>query len=177
MADASAKSLSRRQLGALAGGALWLAGCGFRPLYGTGSAAGVDVRTDLAATEIGIIENREGQILHNLLLDRFNPAGRPARPRYTLTTKVDISSATIGTQLDATTVRAQLTVSVRARLRAFGEEHPFRATAIAGYSTSKSDYASEVARQAAVKRAMRVVADDLRLQIASFFGKRRLTGG
>ncbi|HAE03906.1 MAG TPA: hypothetical protein DCG04_21165, partial [Rhodospirillaceae bacterium] len=50
----------------LGGVMLALSGCGFRPVYGTGGADnGVDAMEDLQATKINLIEDREGQVLHN----------------------------------------------------------------------------------------------------------------
>ena len=155
-----------------------LAGCGFQPLYGTRSADSGDAARDhLAATRIGIIDNREGQILHNFLLDRFNPTGRPVAPRHELDVTLSISSSSTGGLLDATTTRAQLSVTAIARLRAFDESFVFQSYTDAGYSTVASDFATNVALKAAIERSMRVIADDLRLQIASFFHKRRMGDG
>lgn len=155
-----------------------LSGCGFRPVYGTGSAdGGVNVDQDLAAIKLGVIEGRPGQILHNHLLDRFNPKGQPVKSLYVLTTEVKTSSSELGTQIDATTTRSQVSVLANARLSAFGETIPFVSRAVASFSTAQSDYASKVAEEEAIERSMRVIADDLRLQIATFFEKRRLVQG
>ena len=44
--------------------------------------------------KVGIIPNREGQILHNLLLDQLNPTGRSGDPKYQLnTTLTEIPSS------------------------------------------------------------------------------------
>ncbi len=172
---------SRRRLLRLSGGmgllglAGGVAGCGFRPVYGTGGAdGGADAAEDLAATQVGIIADREGQILHNLLLDRFNPRGRPTEPRHSLSTAVSIAISELGTQIDETTTRSQVTVSATSTLNAFGEAHSFRSRIVATFSTTESEYASSVAEQDAIKRAMVVIADDIRLQVATFFERQRL---
>jgi len=172
---------SRRQILRLccavsgAGAVLGLAGCGFRPVYGTGSAdGGNNAADDLAATRIGIIEDRDGQILHNLLLDRFNPGGRPANPLHSLSTEVSISVTALGTQIDETTTRSQVTVVANSVLSAFGGSHAFKSQIVATYSSTESEYVSSVSEQDAIERAMVVIADDLRLQIATFFERQRL---
>lgn len=155
-----------------------LAACGFRPVYGTGSSdGGFDVNRDLAATKVSVIEGRFGQILHNYLLDRFNPKGQPTRSLYSLSTDVTISSSELGTQIDATTTRSQVSVSVSSKLTAFDEVKAFSARSVATFSTADSVYASKVAEEAAIERSMRVIADDLRLQIATYFEKHRLLQG
>ncbi|MEC7397360.1 MAG: hypothetical protein VX639_09450, partial [Pseudomonadota bacterium] len=45
-----------------------LAGCGFRPLYGGSENAAIN--SQLGAIRIATIEDRVGQKIHNLLLDR-----------------------------------------------------------------------------------------------------------
>ena len=76
--------LSRPRAPALAllAAVVLLGACGFRPLYGSKETAAA--AAELAAVEIKPIADRAGQQLHNLLLDRINPRGRPARPRYIL---------------------------------------------------------------------------------------------
>jgi hypothetical protein len=128
-------------------------------------------------TKIAIIEGREGQILHNLLLDRFNPAGRPAKPKYVLETELSISSSGIGTQIDATTTRAELVVRVNSVLRGLDKDYPFSSSLISSYSTSEDDYATEVTRLKALQNSLRIIVDDLRLQVATFFEKKLLTSG
>ena len=48
---------------------------------------------------------------------------------------------------------------------------------MASFSLSESDYASEVASDEAIERAARIISDDLRLQIATFFEKQRRLAG
>ena len=63
--------------------AILLAGCGFRPLYGT-IGEDLPVTTQLAQIRIAAIPDRIGQKLRNFLLDRINPEGQPQRPLYYL---------------------------------------------------------------------------------------------
>jgi LPS-assembly lipoprotein len=165
-------------MSALVGTMLLLSGCGFRPVYGTGgSDNGVDVMGDLQATKIQLIQDREGQVLHNLLLDRFNPKGRPTQSQYTLDVALGYTTVDRGTLIDATVTRAELTMVATANLSAFGEITSFTSRAVSTYSLSTSDYAAEVAKNNAVDRTLVVIADDLRIQIATFFEKQRLLKG
>ncbi|WP_420723247.1 hypothetical protein [Hwanghaeella sp. LZ110] len=162
----------------LGGAVLALSGCGFRPVYGTGgSDSGVDAMEDLEATKINLIEDREGQVLHNLLLDRFNPKGRPTKSRYTLDVTLNFSTVDRGTLIDATVTRAELTVIAEAALTIVEETKLFKSRAVSTYSVSTSDYAAEVAKKNALDRTLVVIADDLRIQIATFFEKQRLLKG
>lgn len=162
----------------LGGVMLALSGCGFRPVYGTGGADnGVDAMEDLQATKINLIEDREGQVLHNLLLDRFNPKGQPTKSRHALDVTLEYTTVDRGTLIDATVTRAELTVKVDAILTAFDETKLFKSRAVSTYSVSTSDYAAEVAKKNALDRTLVVIADDLRIQIATFFEKQRLLKG
>ena len=156
-----------------------LGGCGFQPVYGDLTRSGADVTQDLHAVWIAEGGNREGQILHNFLLDRFNPKGRPRNPTATLSTKLNVSAASLGTQIDESTVRARLTVSAESVLieRDSGTSWEFESEAVVGYSTTTDVYAAQVAENSALEQALRAVADDLRIQIATFYEKRRLLAG
>lgn len=157
---------------------LVLGGCGFQPVYARKESGSAGVVDQLAQIKIHTFENREGQILHNLLLDRFNPYGRPSNTDYSLSGMVSVASTRSGTQLDASTVRGQISVSTTVVLDIKGEEsQEFKSRAVASFSVSVSDYATEIAEDGAVDRTLRVIADDLRLQIASYLEKRRLTRG
>lgn len=153
-----------------------LSGCGFQPVYGPRSRSGADVSSDLSAVQISTGTGREGQLLQNLLLDRFNPRGRPRNPAARLESTIDVSTQRLGTQLDETTVRARLIVQVNATLsqNATGESWSFASGVTVGFSTTEEVYAARVAEQGALEQALRAVADDLRLQIATFYEKRRL---
>src|SRR3954452_14938620 len=66
---------------------LLLAGCGFRPLYGSGAIVrdrGEPGTVSLSDVQIEPIPNRRGQELRNRLIDRFYGDGRPASPTYAL---------------------------------------------------------------------------------------------
>lgn len=152
-----------------------LTGCGFRPVYGTAGGDETDaVAAEMQATRIAIIDDRQGQILHNLLLDRFNPRGRPGDPRHSLSVELQVGEAALGTQIDATTTRARLTVTASATLRSGERSESFRSVAVASFATSESDYATSAARDSALERSLRVIADDLRIQIATYFEKQRI---
>lgn len=159
-------------------GVSFLAGCGFQPLYGDYTRSGSDVTADLAQVEIAIGNNREGQILYNFLLDRFNPKGKPVAPSFALSSTITVSSQSLGTQIDESTVRARLIASVQAVLsdKASGEAWSFTSEAIVGYSTTEDVYAAQVSEDGALEQALRSISDDLRIQVATFIEKRRLLG-
>ena len=76
---------SRRALIAL-GLPLLAAGCGFRPMYGPGGGReDAQVSASLAAVKVGLITERQGQLLRRRLEEGLAPKGREGvRPQYDL---------------------------------------------------------------------------------------------
>src|SRR3982750_3982532 len=63
---------------------LFLASCGFTPLYGNMGTQNAAVREKFQQIAIASIPERNGQILRNDLVDRLYNNGIPAEPRYVL---------------------------------------------------------------------------------------------
>jgi hypothetical protein len=102
----------------------FLAGCGFRPLYGTPQ---YDILPELAAIQVSPIADRIGQQLRNMLYDRLTPDGEPKRPRYTLRVRVTTTKKSLGIQEDETVTRANLgrePIHHQLRRRGVGFRHP-----------------------------------------------------
>lgn len=148
-----------------------LPGCGFQPLYGETERNGRVVRTEqlLSAVEIERISNRQGQILHNFLLDRLNPRGEPRSPTYRLTSDISVSTKSLGIQSDATTTRAKLTVTGKFNLQNIKSKKAvsFSIRRSAGYSKTETNYATQVAEDDALERSLRAIANDVRLQVGA----------
>ena len=149
---------------------LFLAGgCGFQPLYGKGGDGDEDIRLTLQRVEIASIPNREGQILHNLLLDRLNPRGRATKPSYTLKSTISISTSSLGVSRDDTTTREKLIVSVNFVLSSkSGEDKTFSIRRVSGYSQTESEYATLEAKNDAIRRSLREIASDARARVAAY---------
>lgn len=150
----------------LAAAVLVLAGCGFRPMHADSADTGAATQT--ARVEVLRIPDRNGQILRNFLIDRFVPGSGEAKTVYKLSSEVDAQEQNLGTQLDATTTRARLTVTARFKLTGGGAQKEFSSRVVASYSTSESDYATLVAEQSATERALREIADDIARQITLY---------
>jgi LPS-assembly lipoprotein len=146
-----------------------LAGCGFRPLYG-GGTGGVASRA-LESISIDPIPDRIGQIVHNNLLDRLNPRGEPAQPRYRLSVTVSVSSKGLAIRKDEAFTRANL--RLRANYELFNAQNGEKLLAgstfsIAAYNLVQSDFANLSAQRDAQIRTARQVSDDIRNRLAQF---------
>lgn len=142
--------------------------CGFRPLYG-GSSDSVFIRDNpLAGVSIALIEDREGQILRNFLIDRFQPDGSD---QYRLQTTLNISVENLGVAFDSTTTRSRVVVTANFVLVYEGGTHSFTSRSAGSFSTVLSDYGTLVARQDATERSLREIADEAKVRLVAFLKK------
>lgn len=153
--------------------ALLLAGCGFRPLYGRKSFGEVDAQ--LAKIKIGIIAEREGQQLHNYLLDRINRKGRPAAPEFLLSTTVRVTQVRQGFEPDASATRVKLVFTADFELQDLATGRIlFRnfARSVASYNIVTSAIATRSAELDAIDRAARAASEEVRSLLALYFQRR-----
>ena len=147
-----------------------LGGCGFQPLYGQRDRG--SVAAELAAVKIKLIENRIGQQLHNFLLDRLNPRGKPATAIYDLIIELEESKEDLAIRKDETATRANLTLRAEYELRrvATGEilVEGF-SRSVTSYNIVDSDFATLSAESDARKRAVREISEDIKVRLGIYF--------
>lgn len=156
----------------LSGSVLAVAGCGFRPLYGTGSAAANgQVNDELAAVEIPVVANREGQILRNNLIRLFNAEGRPSMPRYRLSVGLTLSEVELGIRRDDTATRANLVATARYVLTDSAGTMLTSGSSqrIASFNILDDEFATQSGSEDARDRALAEIAQDIRTRIAIHF--------
>ena len=147
-----------------------LTACEFRPLYGSSdSAASADVTGLLSQVSVRQIPDREGQILRNFLVDRL---GGDRSGAFDLVTRMSISQRDLGTAADSTTTRSRVMITADFVLTIEDETYQFTERSASSFSTVQTDYASLVAREDAVRRGLRDVADAARLRIAAILKRR-----
>jgi len=168
-----------------AAAALALAGCGFRPLYGHPDTAQSGASEALAQVEIQPIKDRIGQQLHNLLLARLNPKGRPADPRYILVITVTEGVQGLGVQKTSVVTRANLRVGATYTLSRIEGAPPLKgldsgagavtgsAQSVSSYDISNADFTTLIAVKDARARAVRDIAETIRTRLAVHFLQHR----
>ena len=145
-----------------------VSGCGFQPLHQSGTAGASEV---LAAIEVLRIPDRQGQQLRNFLLDGLNPHGPPRYPVYALSVGLSVSKGGLGVRKDAFATRAFLTVNASFSLARAGLEERGKFTGSASstnyYNIVQSEFATLAAEEDARTRALRAIANEIRLRIAA----------
>jgi len=139
-----------------------LAGCSFRPLYGT-SNEGTSARVgsnSIAISQIG--QERVGQQLRNSLIDRLTPGGQPQFPAYTLDVTISDSLTDLLVQEDSTVLRRNYRLTASYKLIEVATGDPVYTSSVsrtASLNRLDSEYANVIAQRDAEERAAEAVAD------------------
>jgi len=152
----------------LAGGAATLPGCGFQPLYARSGAN--DAPAELAEIFVGVIADRQGQILRGFLIEALNPEGRPTSPRYTLS--VGLRTSSIGIDRDDDIIRASFQATASFSLTTQDGDATLLQRSVrntSSYNILQDQFSTLVAEEAARDRVMQQLADDIRTQLALYF--------
>ncbi len=149
---------------------LGLAACGFQPLYAS-RGTGPDTSELLAQVEVTRIADRTGQQLRNELLDRMNPGGRTATPRYRLRVTLSESTRRLAIRRDDTATLASLIISASFSLVSVADgEIVMSGTlrSLNSFDISRSDFATVSAERDARERATIDLADGITARVSVF---------
>ncbi len=159
-------------------GTIGLSACGFRPLYAPqGTASGP--QQELAAIDVALIPDRPGQLLRQALQQRMDRGSAVAK-RYTLSVSFGIAGDAISIQRDSTATRVRQVATATWSLKALDPARTLvtngTARALDGVNVIDQQYfAADLEGETATKRITETVADQITLQIASFFARRTST--
>jgi len=149
-----------------------VAGCNFRPLYGTMSN-GKAVSRELRGIELAPMDTRVGQRLYNNLIFGFNGGGDEGIKRYDLRiiltqtdTEVSVEKFTDVPAAQLLALTASFTLTDRESGKTLMTGQSF---ANASYDISTQRFANIRAKRNAEDRAAMVIADDIRIRIAAHF--------
>ena len=158
---------------------LFLSGCGFQPLYGPcdqGETLGVE--RALSGIKIAKLPERNGQILHNYLLDKLNPSGEPADPQAFLQVNVSLDKQSISLRKDGTTQRFNMVATAHLTLRdkdnkkvLYTDTIKRTASFSLGEATAAFGCASTVSETDAKRRTLLLVAEDMQVMLATYYKK------
>lgn len=145
--------------------------CGFTPLYGSGGenrAAEASLASIAVETPTG--EERLNRLAEDALIEALAPDGmRSATPAFRLETRLRDSRRGLLIQDDTSITRYNFRVTATWRLidpagdRVVAEG---KATSTVSYNVADSPFSTVIAREDAERRAVREIADEIRLRLA-----------
>lgn len=150
-----------------------LAACGFRPLYGDRGVQALS-SDELSAVQIDLIRDREGQMLRNELLDRFQAAGSAVKPRYGLSIGLRTSRTALGIRTDDTASRVNLTMVANYVVRDIATGTVLfsgQARSIDSFDILDSDFASTISEADAVRRAVLDLSEQITTRVSIVLSK------
>ncbi len=166
---------------ALAGAALLLGGCGFRPLYGPGGGPGDPaVSAELAAVRVALLPDRFGQLLRRELQQRLTRGAAEAQPRYELRLQPNLTTEGIGYQPDGVYTRVRYIATANWTLLRLGTPPDTlargseRATEAYNYQNNQF-FAAEISRDATERRIAMMLAEEVVIRVALDFRQRQGT--
>ena len=142
------------------------AGCGFQPIHGQKSAAS---SAALENFDIALIADRTGQMMRNELLQQMQPRGAVASPRYGLGVALTESLADLAIRKDDVATRANLMLTARFSVMSRVDGSVLfsgQVRSVNSYNILTSDFATLSAREDARKRAVRVLALDIKERLS-----------
>jgi LPS-assembly lipoprotein len=155
--------------------ALVLAGCGYRPLYGTTSET-AGVAATLSSVSIPEAEDRVGQLIRNDLISSMQ-AGK-GEEKYTLLLKPVVKRSGQIDRPQPNVTRQAITLAVTYELveRSSGNVvNDGKTFSQASFDVIRQPFADLQAETNATERAVREVSADIRTRLAAYFASQQPT--
>lgn len=149
--------------------ALLLAGCNYRPLYGT-SAETAGVASTLASMSIPPATDRVGQLIRNDLVSGMGRSNGEERYTLLLKPKLTTTSQISKPQPNVTRQAVHLAVSFDLVDKASGTTlHSGKTFSQVSFDLVRQPFADMQAETTATERVAHEVAADIRVRLAAFF--------
>jgi LPS-assembly lipoprotein len=153
--------------------ALALAGCGYRPMYGS-SATNPGIVGSLAAVSIPEPTDRPGQLIRNELISTMQAGKGEEKYLLNLTTTVADNAVISNKQPSYGRQAILITTNYELIDRASGKVVTKGTTfARVPYDTVRQPFADMQAEKDATERAAREVGADIRTRLAAYFSKQQ----
>ncbi len=171
-------SLVRRSL--LLGLAFGLTGCGFRPVYAVRGKSS-PARHELGLVDVALLPDRPGQLLRQALQQRLTNPSESLAKRYELSVNFGITADTIGIQQDSTPTRIRQTGVATWSLKMLDPASTLvtagSARALDGVNIiDQQFFEADLAGETVQRRIAETIADQITLQLASYFSQHAATG-
>jgi len=149
---------------------LIVSACGFKPLYGTKGSE--NITADFFNIRVAPIKGRVGQMLSNELKYLLNPLHEPYKPKSRLIIDTVQSIRSLAVKKTALATRSNLKLRSRYRLIDTSSLKLLSSGSneiTVSFNIYSSNYATLTAEKDAKKRAVKELAQDIRLQLGAFF--------
>ena len=153
-----------------------LEACGFSPLYGLKDGDFRTVEQGFALIEISQMRDWVGQQLHNRLEHLLHPHGQTDTPRYRLSAELAESKFSLSVSKTALATRANLIISTNFSLASlvYGKKiFTSSSSSSVSYNILNSEFGTLMAEKDARARAIREIAEEIRLRLGAYFGGRQ----
>lgn len=151
---------------------LALAGCGYRPMYGS-TATSPGVAGSLAAISIPEAADRPGQLIRNELISSMQ-VGKGEEPKYLLNLTTTVADNGVIQKAQPAVTRQAILITSTFELvdRSTGKVVTKGTTfARVPYDVIRQPFADLQAQKDATERAAREVGADIRTRLAAYFAK------
>ena len=155
-----------------------LAACGFQPVYRSAGGPSGEVVAALSQVDVGIIEDRAGQMLRNQLLTLLNPKGRPGKAQYVLAVKLTETRQELALKKSEVATRANLLFRAEfslANATGGGQVVSGVSRVVVSYNVLTAEFATLVAEEDARRRAARELALEIADRLAAHFREQGTT--
>jgi LPS-assembly lipoprotein len=155
-----------------------LSSCGYNALYDQRASANPSVKQQMALIQVQPIKDRMGQYLHNKLLFRLNPKGKPTNPLYTLSIKLEKKSIDLGVKKSAVVTRGNLKILATLTLYQMHNldskietKSLFTTTVLSNssYDIPQAQYAALAALKDAQERALKEITENIVTRLGIYF--------
>lgn len=179
MIAVSRSNLVRRHL--LLAMAACVSGCGFRPVYAVRGGRSSPAQHELGLVDVAVLPDRPGQLLRQALQQRLTNTNEALAKQYELSVSFGISSDSIGIQQDSTVTRVRQIGTAAWSLKMLDPASTLvtsgTARALDGLNILDQQYfEADLASEATQRRIAEAVANQITLQLASYFSRRAATG-
>lgn len=164
------RQLTPLNLFLIAGLALGVAGCGYRPLYGK-TQTSASVAAELSEIAVAEQSTRAGQLVRNELISSFGPGGS----RYLLKINVVEKTQVISSVSKSVVDRHRYRLNVEYQLVDTGSGKDVasgKSFSNVSYDTVEEPVADIQAADTARERAAKELAQDLKIRLSAFFATR-----
>lgn len=150
---------------------IFVTGCGFRPLYYTGSEP-TSVQKEQQKIFIDEIQTRQGQILRRHLLSALNPEGEVKNPKYRLSVNLHpFTVSELGTVKDGLATRYRITYRLNFKLLSYPEGKVLlqdNLSVFSSYDVLQSPYSSNESQEVMSARLMQTLGTDISIRVSAY---------